>query len=130
MVDLVTAYFYGFLSFRFRDWSNTCTIRGVGVDQLAAIEGLIDKLDAIELATALRLREKLLAKTMRPLREFDAIGLYQLTKATSTKTSWRKPPACLPVTPAQQSPWRASSEKMPVTEAGFVDGALASTNVK
>ena len=63
-------------------------------DQWAAIEELIDELDiavdATDITAAFRLREKLLAKTMRPLREFDALGLYQPTKATSTKTFLEK----------------------------------------
>ena len=59
----------------------------VGV--LDTLEALVDELeiavDANELTRLFRLRERLLAKAMTPLRDFDSAQLYQLSKASSTK---------------------------------------------
>ena len=50
-----------------------------------AVERLEIAVDAEELARVFRLRDALLAKAMAPLRSFDELELYQLSKASSTK---------------------------------------------
>ena len=114
--------------------SNTCTIIYMCLDQLAALEALIDELDvavdATELATAFRLREMLLAKTMRPLRAFDALELYQPTKATSTKTFLEKSAGLSAGDAGAAVVMARKLGKMPLTEAAFVDGTLPSGTVR
>ena len=55
---------------------------GMAIGVLETLEELVECLDvavdADELSRVFRLREKLLAKSMAPLREFDKAGLYQL----------------------------------------------------
>jgi hypothetical protein len=103
-------------------------------DSLTAIEELVDQLavavDARELARVFRVREKLLAKAMRPLREFDALGLYQLTKASSAKTFLEKTAGLSPGDAGAAVGTARKLGKMPVTEARFVDGTLASGTVR
>ena len=56
------------------------TFETAETDVLSAIEALVDRLeiavDADQLARAFRLRERILAKTMAPLRAFDESMLY------------------------------------------------------
>ena len=105
-----------------------------GFHQLEAIEELIDELeiavDAAELTTAFRLREKLLAKTMRPLRQFDALELYQPTKATSTKTFLEKGAGLSAGEAGAALVMARKLGKMPITEDAFVDGTLPSGTVR
>ena len=107
---------------------------GMNLDRMAVIEKLIDQLeldvDATELITAFRLREKLLAKTMRPLREFDALELYQPTKATSTRTFLEKAAGLSPGEAGATVSMALKLGKMPLTDAAFVDGVLSSGTVR
>ena len=50
-----------------------------------AVDRLEIAVDAEELARVFRLRDALLATAMAPLRVFDELELYQLSKASSTK---------------------------------------------
>ena len=63
-------------------------LEALDTDVLTALEELVDHLDvavdADVLARVFQLREKLLAKSMEPLRAFDELMLYQLSKAAST----------------------------------------------
>ena len=106
----------------------------MNLSQLAAIEELINELDfavdATELASGFRLRELLLAKLMRPLREFDALELYQPTKATSTKTFLEKTAGLSAGDAGAAVVMARKLGKMPLTEAAFVDGILPSGTVR
>ena len=55
---------------------------------VAELIDVVDRLDiavdADDVAVVLRLRDTILAKAMAPLRAFDELMLYQLTKASST----------------------------------------------
>ena len=86
--------------------------------------------DADDLAELFRLRDALLAKSMRPLREFDAAQLYQLTKATSTKTFLVKAAGLAPGEAGATVSMARKLGKMTLTDTAFVDGTLPSGTVR
>jgi hypothetical protein len=108
-------------------------LEAVETDVLSAMEALVDRLDVLvdgdRLARVIRLRETLLAKTMAPLRVFDELLLYQLSKASSSAQFLER---C-----AGSSPREARSmmflvrklKAMPLTEAAWLAGTLTSGQV-
>jgi hypothetical protein len=103
-------------------------------DPLTVLEELVEQLDvAVEgrdLARLLRLRDRLFAKALRPLRDFDELGLYQLTKATSTKTYLEKEAGLSPGEAGALVTTARKVCKMPLTAAAFLDGSLSSGVVR
>ena len=101
---------------------------------LSAIDELVDQLevavDGDELSAVFRLRERLLAKSLRALREFDLLELYQPTKAASTKTFLEKSAGLALGEAGAVVALARKLGKMPLTEAAFVDGTLPSGTVK
>jgi hypothetical protein len=104
------------------------------LDPLTAIEEAVEQLDvavdARDLQRVFQIRERLLAKAVKPLREFDAIGLYQLTKATSTKTFLEK---CAGLSPGEAGGVvniARKLAKLPLTAQAFAEGTLGSGTVR
>src|SRR5207244_13374688 len=101
---------------------------------LDTLEELVDSLeiavDADELTRVFRLREKLLAKSMTPLREFDKAQLYQLSKARSTKQFLERTAGLSPADAGSTASLARKLGAMPETEARFVDGKLPSGHVR
>ena len=94
------------------------------------IERLEVSVDADELAEVFLLRDALLAKAMRPLRTFDALELYQPTKATSTRSFLEKSAGLAPGEAGATVVMARKLGKMPLTDAAFVDGVLPSGTVR
>ena len=85
--------------------------------------------DGDDLAAVAMMREALLAKTMEPLRAFDELMLYQLTKA-STTGQFLERAAGLSSGDARSMMILARKLKaMPLTEAGWLSGSLSSGQV-
>jgi hypothetical protein len=103
-------------------------------DPLTAIEELVEQLDvavdASELARVFRVRERLLAKSMHPLHEFDAIGLYQATKATSTRLFLEKVAGLSPGEAGAAVSTARKLAKLRLTAEAFADGRLSSGTVR
>ena len=101
---------------------------------LDTLEELVDSLeiavDADELTRVFRLREKLLAKSMTPLREFDKAQLYQLSKASSTKQFLQRTVGLSQIDAGSTASLARKLGAMPETEARFVDGKLRSGHVR
>jgi len=103
-------------------------------DVLTALEELVDQLDvavdADVLARVFQLREKLLAKSMEPLRAFDELLLYQLSKAGSS-VQFLERCAGLSAAEAGRSVTLARKLKaMPLTEAAWLAGSITSGQVR
>jgi hypothetical protein len=101
---------------------------------LCQMEELADQfdvaIDSDEIAAVYRLRETLLAKTMAPLREFDAAGLYQLTHARSTAAFLERSAGLSPGDAAVAAKMARRLGAMPETHAAFVDRRLSSGQVR
>ncbi|MEO5838707.1 MAG: hypothetical protein ABIQ73_12945, partial [Acidimicrobiales bacterium] len=96
---------------------------------LDAVKRLELAVDGDDLAAVLQAREMLLAMTMEPLRAFDELMLYRLSKASSTAQFLER---CAGLAPAdaQRSVTLARKLKaMPLTEAAWLDGTLTSGQV-
>ena len=94
------------------------------------IERLDVSVDADELAEVFRLRDALLAKAIRPLREFDALELYQPSKATSTRAFLEKTVGLSPGEAGATVTMARKLGEMPLTDTAFVDGTLSSGTVR
>ena len=103
--------------------AGVCELREV-IDRLEV------SVDADDLAEVFRLRELLLAKSIRPLREFEALGLYQLSKAASTKAFLEKSAGLSSGDAGATMAMARKLGHMPLTEAAFVDGDLPSGTVR
>jgi uncharacterized protein DUF222 len=97
---------------------------------LDAIAHLDVHVDGDEISAILRGCEDAVAKTMDPLRAFDELKLYQLSKADSTAQFLER---CAGLSPAEA---RASVilarklEAMPLTEAAWLAGTITSGQVR
>ena len=81
-------------------------------------------------ARVFRLRDALLAKTMEPLRAFDELMLYQLSKASSTAQFLER---CAGLSPAEAQATVILARKlkaMPLTEAAWLAGTITSGQVR
>jgi len=101
---------------------------------VAELIDVVDRLDiavdADDLAAAFLLRDKILAKAMEPLRAFDELLLYQLTKASSTAQFLER---CAGVSPADARVAVMMARKlkaMPLTETAWLTGTLTSGQVR
>jgi hypothetical protein len=104
---------------------------GATVSELIDVVGRLEiSVDADELAVVYRLRETLLAKSMGPLREFDKAQLYQLSKASSTKSFLERSAGLSPADAGSAAGLARKLGAMPETEARFVDGRLSSGQVR
>jgi hypothetical protein len=103
-------------------------------DPLTVLEELVEDLDVAvdgrDLARLFRVRDRLFAKALRPLNDFDEAGLYQLTKATSTKTYLEKEAGLSPGEAGALVTTVRKVSKMPLTATAFLDGALGSGTVR
>jgi hypothetical protein len=109
-------------------------LEALDTDVLTALEELVGHLDvavdADVVARVLRLRETLLAKTMAPLRAFDELMLYQLSKASSTAQFLER---CAGLAPAEARASVILARKlkaMPQTEAAWLAGTISSGQVR
>ena len=104
------------------------------IDGLTALEELVAGLDvavdAAELARVFRLRDRLLAKAMAPLRAFDELQLYQLSKASSTKRFLERAAGLSPGDAGSSVSMARKLASMPETEARFVAGTFPSGHVR
>ena len=74
--------------------------------------------DADDLCAVALMRERLLAKSMAPLRDFDAAQLYQLcSKATSTKDFLQRTVGLAPAEAGSMVSVARKLGAMPATEA-------------
>ena len=103
--------------------AGVCELREV-IDRLEV------SVDADDLAEVFRLRELLLAKSIRPLRAFDALGLYQLSKAASTKAFLENSAGLSSGDAGATMAMARKLGHMPLTEAAFLDGDLPSGTVR
>src|SRR5215216_183228 len=97
---------------------------------LDAVKRVEIAVDGDDLAAVAQACELLLAKTMEPLRAFDEMMLYQLTKASSTGQFLER---CAGLAPAeaQRSVTLARKLKaMPLTEAAWLAGTITSGQVQ
>src|SRR5438045_679408 len=101
---------------------------------LDTLETLVDELEiavsADELTRLFRLRERLLAKAMRPLREFNEGQLYQLSKAASTKQFLERTVGLSARDAGATASLARRLGAMAVTEAAWLDGSLVSGQVR
>jgi hypothetical protein len=101
---------------------------------LSQLEDMVDQLDIAvdgdELAAVFRVRERLLAKAMAPLREFDAAGLYQLSHCGSTAAFLGRQAGLAPGDAGSIAKLARRLGSMPETRARFVDGSLSSGQVR
>ena len=104
--------------------------RRVDVNVARAFRRLDIAVDADELAAVYRMRETILAKSMAPLRAFDKAQLYQLSKASSTKTFLENTVGLSPADAGGVAGLCRKLGAMPETEARFVDGRLSSGQVR
>jgi hypothetical protein len=87
-------------------------------------------LDSDEISGVYLLCETLMAKTMAPLREFDAAGMYQLTHARSTAAFLERSAGLSPGDAAIAVKLARRLGTMPETHAAFVDHRLSSGQVR
>jgi hypothetical protein len=101
---------------------------------LSQIQNLVGQLDVAvdgdELAAVFRLREALLAKSMTPLHEFDAAGLYQLSHARSTAAFLERSAGLAPGDAGAIAKMARRLAVMAETRARFEDGALSSGQIR
>ena len=101
---------------------------------LSAIDDLVDQLeiavDGDELTAVFRLREKLLAKSIRPLRDFDAAKLYRLSHAGATGAFLERTVGIAPAEAGGIAKMARRLGAMPETETAFADGTLSSGQVR
>src|ERR1044071_3026112 len=103
----------------------------------ASVAELVDAVKRVELAVdgddlvaVLQARELLLAKTMEPLRAFDEMMLYQLTKASSTTQFLERCAGLSPADAGRSVSLARKLKTMPLTEAGWLAGTLTSGQVQ
>src|SRR5688572_20909326 len=99
-------------------------------DFLDAIARLDVHVDGDEISAILRGCEDAVAKTMDPLRAFDELMLYQLTKASSTAQFLER---CAGLSPADARASVILARKlkaMPLTEAAWLAGTITSGQVR
>src|SRR4051794_11301870 len=105
-------------------------LEALDADVLTALEELVDQLDvavdADVLARVFRLREKLLAKTMAPLRAFDELMLYQLSKASSSVQFLERCAGLCPAEAGRSVSVARKLKAMPLTEAAWLAGTITS----
>ncbi|HUP72950.1 MAG TPA: DUF222 domain-containing protein, partial [Acidimicrobiales bacterium] len=97
---------------------------------LDAVAGLDVAVDGEEIAAIRGACEIAVAKTMEPLRAFDELLLYQLTKASSSAQFLER---CAGLAPAEARGSVILARKlkaMPLTEAAWIEGALTSGQVR
>ncbi|HUP71570.1 MAG TPA: hypothetical protein VM282_00840, partial [Acidimicrobiales bacterium] len=109
-------------------------LEAVETDVLTALEELVVDLDvavdADQLARAHRLRETILAKTMAPLRAFDELLLYRLTKAASSAQFLERRAGLAPGEARASVILARKLAAMPLTEAAWIAGTLTSGQVR
>ena len=129
-----TAYFCGFSLVSVAAFIEHLYDHGMLSSSICELRDVVERLDVSvdpdDLAEVFRLRDALLAKAMRPLREFDTLELYQPTKATSTKTFLEKSAGLSAGEAGAAVVMARKLGKMPLTEAAFVDGTLPSGTVR
>ena len=105
-------------------------LEALDTDALTAMEELVDHVkiavDARDLERVFRLREKLFAMSMAPLRAFDELQLYQLSKASSSCQFLERTVGLSPGDAGASVSMARKLRAMPLTEAGFVDGTVSS----
>jgi hypothetical protein len=94
------------------------------------VAGLFVAVDGEVLAELFRLRDRLLAKAMAPLREFDELQLYQLSKASSTKQFLERAAGLSPGDAGSSVSMARKLRSMPLTEAAWLAGTLPSGHVR
>ncbi len=98
-------------------------------DLCDAVARLDLTVDGEEIATVLRSCETALAMTMAPLRAFDELMLYQLTKAGSTAQYLERTAELSPAQARATVILARKLKAMPLTEAAWLGGTLSSGQV-
>src|SRR5215211_4601807 len=80
--------------------------------------------DGDDLAAVTMMREQLLAKTMEPLRAFDELMLYQLTKAATTGQFLERIAGLSPGEARSMMILARKLKAMPLTEAAWIAGTI------
>ena len=114
--------------------SNTCTITGMLSATVAELIDITKRLemavDGDDLAAVAMVREQLLAKTMEPLRAFDELLLYQLSKAASTGQFLERSAGLSPAEARSMVILARKLKSMPLTEAAWLAGTISSGQVR
>ena len=109
-------------------------LEALDTDVLTALEELVPHLDvsvnADIQARVFRLREALLVKSMEPLRAFDELMLYQLTKAASTAQFLQRTAGLSPGEAQATVTLARKLKAMPLTEAAWLAGTITSGQVR
>ena len=100
------------------------------VELISAVERLEITVDADELSALLLLRETLLAKAMAPLRAFDELQLYQLSKARSSQQFLQRAAGLSSIDAGLSVTMARKVRSMPLTEAAWLAGTLPSGHVR
>ena len=97
---------------------------------LDAVARLEVAVDGDELAAVRRACETVVAKTMEPLRAFDELMLYQLSKASSTAQFLERCAGLSPADAGRSVTWARKLKAMPQTEAAWIAGTITSGQVR
>jgi len=98
-------------------------------DLCDAVSRLDVSVDGEEIAAVLRSCETAIAMTMAPLRAFDELMLYQLTKASSTAQYLERTAGLSPGEARARVILARKLKAMPLTEAAWIAGTISSGQV-
>ena len=122
-----------FPHFSFVSWIEQvydCGMLSSSVVELLEVAKRLDMaVDGDDIAAVAKLRDWLLAKTMAPLRAFDESMLYQLSKASSTGQFLERCAGLAPNEARAAAVLARKLKAMPLTEAAWLAGTIASGQV-